>query len=1110
MRRKPHLRDPVFFDPRHRRGRRLKVAAVSLGLLASAWTAAFISGVLFVDILPGTAHFAAIDAATTSTELRQGPITGPNTCVGEPVTTHDMLSKAPDLSAAVYLRVWPDEGLTGLASHCGLLDRVIAEWLAIDPNRQTVAWTSEYGTDDALSEFRILAPTVQLDLTALLPLPPPDAAGATVLDDPAARARIIAALNTTLGNSAYSTLCLYPYGYEASHRGGLLALLSELDAGLAANARSCLVTEANSALWRDQALVGAVDEVILQAFLTPEPGSSPMPLAPQSWFETLVTEAARAIGPERLNLALGSRGFLWVEGAPEPVELSFAEAMRRAARHAGAVTLDPASLNTHVTYMQDDRRQADIWLLDAASLHNQLRLLGPGGAATVTLWAAGLEDPGAWALLHPGVTALPQGEGLATVTFPDFVGYQGQGPFRRIIEADKPGRRQFYRDPVSGLIIGQIYDPLPRPFTIERYGSLDGKVVALTFDDGPDEIFTSALLDALRAEAVPATFFVVGSNVIQQPKIVRRMVEEGHEVGSHTFFHPYDKDLGPRRVQFELNALQRLLAAVTGRTTYLFRTPYGRSEGPLTAAEALPQMLVEREGYLIAGADIVPRDWEGMTGADIADYVAGQVEAGSGGQVVVLHDAGGDRAATVAAVPILVERLKAQGYAFVGLSQFLGLTRDEVMPLAQNGTVLLDGASFLAISGFGSFLFWLFWVAISFGVLRALVVLTLALLRRPHQTVIGGPSIPVTVVVPAFNEELVIVESLAAVLASDHPDLRVIVVDDGSTDGTAQVVEAAFASDPRLRLIRQQNGGKWAALNSAYHLIDTEVVVAIDADTLLAPDAIGLLARHFTDPRIGAVAGNVKVGNRGPLLARLQALEYITAQNIDRRAAERVNSMLVIPGCIGAWRTEAVRKVGMYSGDTITEDADLTVSIIRAGYRTAFEERAFSITEAPETVRPFLKQRLRWTFGMMQIAWKHRRAARTARGVGLFAIPDLWMTGVGMGLFAPLADFFFLGVILHSALNLILGLPLVDADVTLAMVAGWVALPCLDLLTAVIALSYERAESKRLLLLVPLQRLVYRPLLYVTVYRAVGRALAGQLASWGKLVRLGTLGRQRP
>ena len=768
--------------------------------------------------------------------------------------------------------------------------------------------------------------------------------------------------------------------------------------------------------------------------------------------------------------------------------------------------MDAGSLNTRATFTTEDGRAGEIWLLDAVSLHNELIALAQRPLAGVVLWSVGLEDPAAWPLFRRGTDA-PQSGALQAVTFPDYVGYLGAGPFRKVVLPAVTGQRRFFRDPATGLINGEIYDRVPRPTTVERYGDAGGKDMALTFDDGPDPDYTAKILDALKAKNVPATFFVIGANMVKYPDIVRRMVDEGHEVGSHTFFHPEDDEMGALRSHLELNALQRLLASVTGRTTYLFRTPYGRSEGPLTEDQAAQQTLFEKEGYIVAGADIVPRDWETMSATEISDYVMAQTKPGAG-EVIVMHDAGGDRTATVAAVPILIDRLRAEGYRFVPLSDFLGLSRDDVMPLATDEFTPLDRASFVTAAALGHLLVWIFWGAVVYGVIRSLIVLLLALFRRHHPARLPEPAPPVTIAIPAFNEELVIAEGIEAALASDYPDIRVIVIDDGSTDGTAAAVDRAFGDDPRVRLIRQDNGGKCSALNTAYAEIDTEVVVAVDADTLLHPDAVRLLVAHFADPQVGAVAGNVKVGNRRGVLPRLQALEYITAQNIDRRAAERVNAMLVVPGAIGAWRVEAVRKVGLYSPDTITEDADLTVAILRAGYRVVFEEHAFSITDAPESLASFMKQRLRWSFGMMQTAWKHRRAAKTARGVGFFSIPDLWVTGIMLGLLAPLADAAFLGVLINLLLSLYLGLPLTSDGASLAMIAGWVALPVLDLVVVLAAFGFERRESLSLILLVPFQRLIYRPLLYITICRAVGHALAGRIAGWGKLIRLGSIGKR--
>lgn len=1104
-RKRSHKRHPVFHDSLHRRARRLKIVATLAGMLCLVWLTTVALGIYFIDILPENERLDLIRRGAVATNDAVEPYHAPAAaeCTGEPVGTADLLPGADLVSKSAYLRVWPDWSLQTLTRYCGGLDSVLAEWLTIDPASQTVNWLGDMGTDTALRDLKRASPAVNLELVALLPLPAPDTKGVSALDHSDARARIVSALVSEVEGGAYPGICVYPQQAGPGNLGSLRALLGALKVALPPGVTSCLVTEAESALWRDAGLVDAVDTVLLQAFRYPESGAPPGPLAPQGWFETLLADAIVAVGPEKLRLALGSFAYMWTDGDPEPVSLPFSEAMRLVARQESAIALEAGSLNTRATFTTDDGRAVEIWLLDAASLYNQLIVLAREPAAGAVLWSVGLEDPGAWPLILHGTQA-PQVGALETIALPDYVGYVGEGPFRRVVLSAVTGQRRFFRDPATGLINGEIYDRVPYPATVERYGGINSKVVALTFDDGPDPNYTEAILDVLKEKNVPATFFVIGTNMVKHPDIVRRMVGEGHEVGSHTFFHPEDDEMGSVRSQVELNSLQRLLASVTGRTTYLFRTPYGRSEGPLTEGEARRQRVFEEEGYLVVGADIVPRDWEGMSATEIADYVMAQKKTGAG-EVIVMHDAGGDRSATVAAVPMLIDRLRAEGYRFVPLSDFLGLSRDELMPLATDRFTPLDRASFVTATALGLLLVWIFWGAVVYGVARSLVVLFLALFRRRHPVRLLEPPPSVAIAIPAFNEELVIADGIAAALASDYPDIRVIVIDDGSTDGTAAAVERAFGDDPRVRLIRQENGGKCSALNAAYAEIDTAVVVAVDADTILHPDAVRMLLGHFADPRVGAVAGNVKVGNRRGLLPRLQALEYITAQNIDRRAAERLNAMLVVPGAIGAWRTEAVRKVGLYSPDTITEDADLTVAIQRAGYRIVFEERAFSITDAPETLSAFMKQRLRWSFGMMQTAWKHRRAAKTARGVGFFSIPDLWVTGIMLGLLAPLADAVFLGVLVNTVPSLVQGLPLTNGDASLTMIAGWVTLPVLDVVVVLMAFGFERRESLSLVLIVPFQRLIYRPLLYCTVYRAVGHALAGRIADWGKLIRLGSI-----
>src|SRR5690606_480481 len=217
-----------------------------------------------------------------------------------------------------------------------------------------------------------------------------------------------------------------------------------------------------------------------------------------------------------------------------------------------------------------------------------------------------------------------------------------------------------------------------------------------------------------------------------------------------------------------------------------------------------------------------------------------------------------------------------------------------------------------------------------------------------------------------------------------------LIVDDGSTDGTYELCRTTFANEPRVEVVTKPNGGKSDALNFGFQHLATDIVVAMDADTIFLPDTIGKLVGHFSDPRIAAVSGNAKVGNRVNLLTRWQAIEYITAQNLDRRAFEQLNCITVVPGAIGAWRRKAAIEAGGFTTDTLAEDADLTMRLLRRGHLVTYEASAVALTEAPETVREFNKQRCRWMYGTLQVMFKHLDALRLgdSRSVALVAIPN--------------------------------------------------------------------------------------------------------------------------
>jgi cellulose synthase/poly-beta-1,6-N-acetylglucosamine synthase-like glycosyltransferase len=213
---------------------------------------------------------------------------------------------------------------------------------------------------------------------------------------------------------------------------------------------------------------------------------------------------------------------------------------------------------------------------------------------------------------------------------------------------------------------------------------------------------------------------------------------------------------------------------------------------------------------------------------------------------------------------------------------------------------------------------------------------------------------------------------------------------------------------------------------------------------------------------------------------------------------------LVVPGAVGAWRTEAVRKAGLFSGNTVTEDADLTVAVHRAGYRVVFQEQARSVTEAPASVRDFMRQRLRWTFGMLQTSWKHRGATAEGRTVGYISIVDAIWFGVFSSLFAPLVDLLLVVLLMQGTWAIAANDVALIASVPPALILAYFALTALDVINTIVAFWFEKRFDWRLLLLVPFLRFGYRQLLYISTIRALVQAMTGTVACWNKLDRTGS------
>jgi len=556
---------------------------------------------------------------------------------------------------------------------------------------------------------------------------------------------------------------------------------------------------------------------------------------------------------------------------------------------------------------------------------------------------------------------------------------------------------------------------------------------------------------------------------------------------------------------------------LTGRSLRLFRAPYFGDAEPTTGDEIVPIEIAQSMGYLSVGLHVDPDDWQRPDASVIVDRAVDQVTNPNPdirGHIILLHDSGGDRSQTVAALPKLIDKLRGMGYDFVPVSELAGFTHDQAMPPLppRSYAQLLSLPVFMTLNWIGQLLTLLFIVAICLGVARVLFLSAASLGNRRAEARRRPPQLPdppplQTVLIPAHNEAKVIVDAVRHILSSDYPNLEVIVIDDGSTDDTSELVKTHYADDARVKLLRIANGGKAAALNCGLEHALGQVVVAVDADTHFEQDAISKLVRWFVDPAVGAVAGNAKVGNRINMITRWQALEYVTSQNLERRAFAALGCITVVPGAIGAWKREALDQLGGFPLNTLAEDQDLTLGLLTAGYRVLYDSSAIGWTEAPDTVEGLVKQRFRWAFGTLQCLWKHRKVTLRPRygTLGLIAVPQTWLFQFLLTVIAPLVDLALVWQIAAASLQILQHQDQYDPDTLQKVMVYYVVFLLVDLGSATLALMMERREKLKLAPLLVLQRFGYRQLMYWVVLKALFTAVIGPLVSWGKLERKSTV-----
>ncbi|USQ82859.1 bifunctional polysaccharide deacetylase/glycosyltransferase family 2 protein [Streptomyces phaeoluteigriseus] len=677
--------------------------------------------------------------------------------------------------------------------------------------------------------------------------------------------------------------------------------------------------------------------------------------------------------------------------------------------------------------------------------------------------------------------------------------------------------------------------------------SVPDKTIALTFDDGPNPTWTPEVLEILEKYDVPATFFLVGSMVSRYPDIVEDLVEQGNEVGIHTFTHVDLSYQSDARVDREMEQTQLALAGAAGVTTTLFRAPYSSETDAIDNYSWPVYQRLGEDGYTSVFVDTDSDDWKRPGVSNIIKWAT--PEDGKGASVL-FHDAGGERSQTIAALPTYIKKMKAAGYTFTTISGVMqeenaaareasGQQADGAVPGGEadgatggagaaegatggagaaggtvdrlqaahreaTGVTLYEGKALVAAVAVAE------WTVPTLSVGLAVVGVAvmgrfgmMLILARRHyrkrnkRRFSWGPDVtrPVSVIVPAYNEKECIANTLESLARSTHP-IEIIIVDDGSTDGTSEISrEAAGALGmTNVRVIRQENSGKPAALNNGVRNASHDIVVMMDGDTVFEPDTVRQLVQPFADPKVGAVAGNAKVGNRNTIIGAWQHIEYVMGFNLDRRMYDLLRCMPTIPGAIGAFRRDAVLEVGGMSEDTLAEDTDITIAMHRAGWNVVYQEHARAWTEAPGSLKQLWSQRYRWSYGTMQALWKHRKSLTDKGPAGRFGrvgMPLVVLFQIVTPVFAPLIDVF-------TAYSMIF------IDFKAALLA-WFAVLCVQLVCAAYAFRLDR-EKYRYLLMMPLQQLAYRQMMYLVLIHSCITALTGGRLRWQKLKRTGEVG----
>ncbi|HTS38401.1 MAG TPA: glycosyltransferase [Candidatus Solibacter sp.] len=1150
------MAEPVFYDPRRARWKRLRRLIDAVAIVLSALIIFFVYTALRDEPLPELlfspqkrAFKALKESEKEKAREHAKKLAARSHRKSKLAASQVKLNQEEGIRAAFYVP-WDAASFSSLRDNARQIDILYPDWLhMITPDGRL------QGIDDQTNKFFdvVQGNTVHPVDDRVMPLLSTDAPQMEVfpmvnnhngtdwvgnidafLNNPDARTSFRQQVTKFLSSGRFRGLLVDFETFPKSGQAGYAALLTELSADLHGRGMKLYVAvPAHNDEYDYPAIAKAADGVVLMNYDEHYPGGPSGPVASQDWFVQNLKFAERVIPKEKIICAIANYGYDWVlkpKSGPLPAgerdaTVSVQEAWLAARDSDEDVSFDDEALNPHFSYLDEKSIRHDIWFLDAVTALNHMRAAQTLGIQTFALWRLGGEDHTLWRVWDvPGDVGAS--DKLRDVPPGADVDMEGQGEILRIEDKPAHGARDITVESDTRLITDEVFQTLPEPYRVGRYGYSPNKV-AITFDDGPDPEWTPKILDILKEKNATATFFLIGIQTDKFSGLAKRIYREGHTIGNHTFTHPDVSNISTAYMKVELNLTERLFASLIGVRTTLMRPPYAIDEEPDTADQVRPLEIPQEMGYITVGNRIDPNDWSNnpkRSAEQITSYVLSHLppckpEDLRCGNIVLLHDGGGDRAETVRALPMIIDGIRARGYEISPVYDLLGKTRTDVMAPLPRGELWAA-----RLNRFGFWLFdaglvaitWIFLLGDLLMTGRLIFIGAAAIYDRLREKIFGKPAEvasyrpKVAVLIPAYNEEKVIERTVRAALNSNYPNLRVILIDDGSKDRTLEVARKAFAAESaagRVLILDKPNSGKAEALNyGIQHIGDAELFVGIDADTIIAADAIARLVPHFINPKVGAIAGNAKVGNRVNLWTRWQALEYITSQNFERRALDVLGAVSVVPGAIGAWRVSAVREAGGYHTDTVAEDADLTMALLRMGYRVEYEDMALAYTEAPTNANGLMRQRFRWSFGILQAVYKHRGVFARKGALGWVALPNIVIFQILLPLVSPLIDIMFVVGTVWYYIQKHFHPDSTDPASFHKLVLFFFAFLVIDFIASAIAFALERRrpddkEDTLLLTQVWLQRFAYRQLFSIVLFKTLKRALEGRKFAWDKLER---------